>query len=69
MPRSQSSRREGSGLGGVHASSPDLTAARESTAVNSGSDSAAAATPEGCSSAESSSSEDDCPSPDAAIDI
>ncbi len=57
------------GLGGVHASSPDLAAARESTAVNSGSDSAAAATPEGCSFAESSSSEDDCPSTDAAIDI
>ncbi len=34
----------------------------ESTAVNSGSDSATAATPEGCSFAESSSSEDDCPS-------
>ncbi len=65
MPRSQSSHREGSGLGGVHASSPDLAAARESTAVNSGSDSAAAATPEGCSFAESSSSEDDCPSTDA----
>ncbi len=63
------SRREGSRLGGVHASSPDLAAARESTAVNSGSNSAAAATPEGCSSVESSSSENDCPSPDAAIDI
>ncbi len=32
---------EGSGLGGVHASSPMLAAARESTAISSGSDSAA----------------------------
>ncbi len=42
----------------VHASSPMLAAARESMAVNSGSDSAGAATPEWGSPAKSSSSED-----------
>ncbi len=47
MPRSQSSRREVSGPGGVHAYIPMLAAARESTAVSSGSDSAAAVKPKG----------------------
>ncbi len=37
--RNQSSCLEGSGLGGVHASSPMLAAAQESPAINSGSDS------------------------------
>ncbi len=69
VPRNQSSSREGSGLGGVHTSSPMLTAARESMAFNSGSDSAVATTPKGGSPAKSLSSEDDSPSPDAAIDI
>lgn len=59
MPRNQLSRREGSGLGSVHTSSPMLTAARENMAINSGSDLAVATTPEGASPAESSSSEDD----------
>ncbi len=59
----------GLGTGRCARLQPRSRGSRESTAVNSGSDSAAAATPEGCSSAESSSSEDDCPSPDAAIDI
>ncbi len=45
-----------------------LAVAWESMAINSVSDSAVAATPKGGSPAESSSSEDDCPSPDAAID-
>ncbi len=44
MPWSQTSRCESSGLKSVHASSPMLAAAWESTSVNSGSDLAAAAT-------------------------
>ncbi len=52
----------------VHASSPMLAVTWESMAINSVSDSVVAATPKGGSPAESSSSEDDCPSPDAAID-
>ncbi len=47
MPRSQSSRCEVSGLGGVQASSPMLVAARERMAISSGSDSAVVTTPEG----------------------
>ncbi len=47
VPRNQLSRRKGSGLGDMHASSPMLAAARERMAVNSGSDSAGAATPGG----------------------
>ncbi len=61
--REQSPHHEGPGLGGVHASSPMLAAARESTTVNSGSDSAVATTPKGGRPAESSSSEDDYPFP------
>ncbi len=68
-PRNQSSRREGSGLGGLVTSSPMLTAARASMAVSSGSGAAVATTPEGGSPTAPSSSEDVSPSPDAAIDI
>ncbi len=68
-PRNPSSSREGSGLGGVHTSSPRITAAWESMAISSGSDSAVATTTEGGSPAKSSSSKDDSPSSDAVIDI
>ncbi len=67
--RNQSSSREGSGLGGLLTSSPMLTAARASMAVNSGSGAAVVTTPEGGSPTAPSSSEDVNPSPDAAIDI
>ncbi len=61
--RNQSSSREGSGLGGLLTSSPIITAAWASMAVNSGSGAVVATTPEGWSSAEPSSSEDVNPSP------
>ncbi len=67
--RNQSSSREGSGLGSLLTSSPILTAARASMAINSGSGTAVATTPEGGSITEPSSSEDASPSPDVAIDI
>ncbi len=47
MQRNQQSRREGSGLGGVHVSYQILVTAWESTAVNSVSDSARLRNPRG----------------------
>ncbi len=67
-PRNQSSSLERSGEGGVLQCSPTLSAARESIAVSSGSESGNATLPDGGSTAESSSPEPSS-SPDAAIDV
>ncbi|XP_048042476.1 zinc finger protein OZF-like [Megalobrama amblycephala] len=67
--RHQSSSQEGPGKGGGFHTSPALSTARESTAVNSGSASGNATVPEGGSAAESSSPEDSCSPSDAEIDI
>ncbi len=67
--RNQSSSHEGSGLGGLVTSIPTLKATRASIAVSSGSSSAVATKSEGGCPTEPSSSEDDSPSPDAAIKI
>ncbi len=67
-PRKQSSSLEHLGEGGGLQCSPTLSAARESIAVSSGSDSGKATLPDGGSAAESSSPEPSL-SPDAVIDI
>ncbi len=67
-PRNQSSSLERSGEGGGLQCSPMLSAARESIAVSSGSDSGNATLTDGGSAAELSSPEPSSPS-DAAIDI
>ncbi len=67
-PRNQSSSLERSGEGRGLQCSPTLSAARESIAVSSGSDSGNATLPDGGSAAKSSSPEPSS-SPDTAIDV